>query len=159
VAYAELDLYTRRLTYACAGHLPPLLLAPEAAPRALWEGRSPPLGATPEEPAPQATIALQDGATVLLVTDGLIERRGRSLDDSLQELLDRLGSYGAAPPADFLDDLVSSLFDGVEQIDDVCMLAVSLQRTRSHPESPPPRERGLETDPGVAPPPHEALAS
>jgi serine phosphatase RsbU (regulator of sigma subunit) len=97
------------------------------APRALWDGRSPPLGATPETSPPEGRVRLADGATVVLVTDGLVERRSRSIDDRFQELLDRLGGSTAGPPEGFLDALVASLLEGVEQSDDVCILSVSLQ--------------------------------
>ena len=43
VAYAQLDVATGGLRYACAGHPPPILLAPGVAPRLLWDGRSVPL--------------------------------------------------------------------------------------------------------------------
>ena len=40
VAYAEVDLSTGEMTYACAGHLPPLLHEPASSPRYLLDGRS-----------------------------------------------------------------------------------------------------------------------
>ena len=62
------------MTYACAGHPPPVLLEPGSGPRLLWDGRSPPVGAALEDlPRPEARLALADGARLVLYTDGLVE--------------------------------------------------------------------------------------
>ena len=44
LAYAEVDLGTGHVRFACAGHPPPLLVEPGSDPRFLWDGRSTPLG-------------------------------------------------------------------------------------------------------------------
>lgn len=126
VAYAELDPATGMMTYACAGHLPPMVFGPSSEPRVLWEGRSPPLGTMPEVAPPVGTIRLEEETTVLFLTDGLIERRGISIDASIDDLLGRLAARSTMPLDGYLDDLITSLFDGVEQTDDICVLAVTL---------------------------------
>ncbi len=132
LVYAELDLKTAILTYSCAGHLPPILFGAGSEPRCLWEGRSPLLGGGAHIEVPEASIRMEDRMTILLVTDGLIERRGPSITASLDDLLERLSVYSETPLADdFLDELVGSLFAGTEQEDDVCLLSVSLQRERA----------------------------
>lgn len=130
LVYAELDLGSHLLTYACSGHLPPIVLDAGRPPAMLWEGRSPPLGAAPEADVAEATFQLGAGSSVLLVTDGLIERQGTGIDASLQDLLDRLAGYDTTPER-FLDDLIASLFSEQEQADDICMLGVSLLHTRA----------------------------
>ena len=131
VIYAELDLHFKTLTYACAGHLPPVLATPGSAPRALWEGRSPPLGVLPDTPVTEATVELVPGAAVFLVTDGLIERRGESIDDGLQALIDRLAEDALWQSGTALDELAASLLAGTQQADDVCMLTVALAESDS----------------------------
>jgi len=63
------------VAFASAGHLPPVMLDPGAAPRLFMEGRSPPLGVTaPGLARSQAAFTLMPGAGFLLYTDGLIGR-------------------------------------------------------------------------------------
>jgi PAS domain S-box-containing protein len=81
---------------------------------------------------------LRPGATVLLFTDGLVERRGASLDDGLEWLRTTAASLGDLP----LDELCDALLEGVAERleDDVALLAV-----RAHPEGRPrPPEAGPE---------------
>ena len=132
LAYAELDLETGILTYSCAGHLPPIVFGAGVEAHGLWEGRSPPLGAAPDAEVPEASIRIDDKMTVLLITDGLIERRGPSIEQSLAGLLERLTVYARTPLTDdFPDDLIGSLFGPEQQEDDICLLSVSLYRAQA----------------------------
>jgi len=72
VVYAEYDPAGASLTYASAGHPPPLL-AGEDGVRYLNGGRSGPLGFG--GPHTQATIGVRRGSRLILCTDGLVERR------------------------------------------------------------------------------------
>ncbi|WP_426595048.1 PP2C family protein-serine/threonine phosphatase [Cellulomonas sp. McL0617] len=115
-AYAEVALATGVVTYACAGHLPPLLLG-AGAPRFLWDGRSMPLG-FPGRTRLQATVSLGAGDRLALYTDGLVERRDRPLDDGLGSLAATLDSSRRPLP-----DLVSELLVHTgDDRDDVCLL-------------------------------------
>ncbi len=126
VVYAVLDPRQNSLTWACAGHLPPIVAMAGSEPRAVWEGRSPPLGAMPGEPVAEGHIELTSGAAVFFVTDGLIERRGQSIDDGLQTLIDTLAEGERWRSGSVLDELADSLLGGSLQADDVCMLTVVL---------------------------------
>ena len=121
---AELGLETGRLRYACAGHPPPVILPPEGEPAFPWEGRSPPLdiGDGTQEPRPEAELTLAPGSTVLLYTDGLIERRRESLDAGMDRLLAATAAHRDAGLAGLLATLVRELRDP-EHVDDVCLLA------------------------------------
>ncbi|MCA1690376.1 MAG: serine/threonine-protein phosphatase [Actinobacteria bacterium] len=88
LVYAELCLASRRLRYACAGHPPPVIVSPGREPEFAWEGRSMPLAAHLQagRPRGEATCELAPGSTVLLYTDGLIERRDQPLDEGMTRL-------------------------------------------------------------------------
>ena len=77
LVYAQLGLGSRRLRYACAGHPPPVILSPgdDASLRvggALGPART---SSRLDGPRGGAALTLAPGSTVLLYTDGLIERR------------------------------------------------------------------------------------
>ena len=127
LVYAEIDPARGRMRYACAGHLPPLLVEPDERPRLLWEGRSPPLTAPPDEPERcEAVLTLRPGARLLLFTDGLVERRDRSLDDGLARLVEEVEARRAASAADLVEQLPPAMLAGGSGEDDVCLLAFAL---------------------------------
>jgi serine phosphatase RsbU (regulator of sigma subunit) len=123
VAYGVLDQASRRLSYATAGHLPPLLLERDGSARFLDEGRNPPLG-TACEPRAQAEAELHEGSTILLFTDGVVEVRGESLEVGL----DRLRAQATGLTGGGVDELCGGLLDGDEgpPADDRALLAVRL---------------------------------
>ncbi|MGV9351214.1 SpoIIE family protein phosphatase [Streptomyces spiralis] len=76
----------RSLRWARAGHLPPVLVrGPEAAPLPLVKGLL--LGALPEAVYEEAELQFAPEDMLLMYTDGLIERRDRSVEESLTHLL------------------------------------------------------------------------
>jgi sigma-B regulation protein RsbU (phosphoserine phosphatase) len=125
VVHAELDLRARRLRYACAGHPPPLLVAPGAEPVLLWKGRSLPVDAFTAIAASrrEAALDLPAGATVLLYTDGLVERRDVSLTPQLERLTALAGEHRDLPLDGFTGALVRAFHDPAAALDDVCLLA------------------------------------
>lgn len=76
----------RILHHSAAGHLPPLLTTREGETRYLEDGAGLLLGVQPETPRTTATDEIPPYATLLLFADGLIERRGESIDDSMARL-------------------------------------------------------------------------
>ncbi len=117
-----LDPETGALRHSSAGHLPPLLIEPGGAVRFLPGGAAPPLLAF-DSSVPPGTATLAPGASLLLYTDGLVERRTEPIDESLARL--------AAAAAGFTGDLpglVAAMVppEGVLR-DDIAVLAV--QRT------------------------------
>jgi PAS domain S-box-containing protein len=122
--YAQLGLGTRRLRYACAGHPPPLIIAPGEDPCFPWEGRSTPLDVrrASDGPREEAAITLAPGATVMLYTDGLIERRTESLTEGMDRLLGVAAAHRDDRPAALVGAVVRALHDPAH-VDDVCVLA------------------------------------
>jgi serine/threonine-protein kinase RsbW len=124
VAYAELELATGRLRYACAGHLPPLLIDSDGGHRFLWGGRSAPLAAFAGiTDRGQDEVLLTPGSRLLLYTDGLVERR----DHPLEQAMATLGELAVARRRAPLDGLLPGLADALaaRQPDDVCLLGVA----------------------------------
>jgi serine/threonine-protein kinase RsbW len=123
IAYVELDPASGRIQYACAGHPPPLVVSPDGHTRFLWDGRSAPLGSTLGDVREQATDVLEDGETLVLYTDGLVERRRESFDHGLERLATASRTYSPDAPS-LADELCEALLDGHSQDDDVCVLTV-----------------------------------
>ena len=122
VAYAEADLEQGVLRYACAGHPWPVCADPGADPEFAIDGRSPPLDAGPwHERRPEAERPLMKGSSVVLYTDGLIERSDRPLQSGLDALLAGVAGERDRTPAELADALTRSLTP--ERPDDVCVLA------------------------------------
>jgi PAS domain S-box-containing protein len=76
----------RRLVWASAGHLPPMVRDPDGAVTVLDARPGIMLGVRPGTPHPEYTTAIPYGSMLLLYTDGLVERRDEDLDDSIREL-------------------------------------------------------------------------
>jgi serine/threonine-protein kinase RsbW len=123
LVYAELDTATGTLVYACAGHLPPLLVRRDGRAGYLWDGRSAPLGVPIlRGPRAEGVVRLLPGDRVLLYTDGVIERRDRPLPDAMDQLARLAAERGTG------DDggLLAYLLDAYEnQRDDACVLHVA----------------------------------
>lgn len=97
----------RRIAYSSAGHPPPALADPGGEVRFLDGATDPPLGAAPDHsPRPEATTAYSDGSTLVLYTDGLVERRGEDIDRGLRRLADRLAKYQVLDPGELADRLL-----------------------------------------------------
>jgi serine phosphatase RsbU (regulator of sigma subunit) len=77
---------------------------------------------------------LDDGATVLLYTDGLVERRDSDLDAGVARLRDALTELADLPLDDLLDELLQRLVQGRPD-DDVALVAVRLHRPAQAPPS------------------------
>jgi PAS domain-containing protein len=127
LAYGELDLADGTLRFACAGHPPPVLLAAAGGARMLWEGRSTPLGAYGGVPRREAEARLDHGDRLLLYTDGLVERRDRSLDERLAQLVEAAGRTHGLPLADAVRSLSAEMLSDEHGRDDVCALLLARQ--------------------------------
>jgi hypothetical protein len=151
LVYAELDVTTGRLVFACAGHLPPLVTRPGGGAEFLWQGRWPPLGVAtlvaaqaertsaaavrsgrqagaPPSTEPEAgELELSSGDVLWFYTDGMVERRDRSLHRGLEVF----AQAAAGAPGATDEDLVSSLLGGdLNEHDDACVLRLEWDAPR-----------------------------
>src|SRR5690606_38283787 len=86
VCCAVVDLDGGTVEYANAGHPPPLVRSPDGAVEFLTSAVGPPLGVDGTKEPVMSRVAFPGGSTLLLYTDGLVERRGESLGDGLVRL-------------------------------------------------------------------------
>jgi serine phosphatase RsbU (regulator of sigma subunit) len=123
VVCARYNPCSRVLTWARAGHFPPVLVRDgEAAVQPLPDGMliGVEIGASYE----QLSLQLQPGDTLLFYTDGLIERRAASISDCLADFA------AAAVPADpDLDAHVARIFARAasDTEDDACLMAIRVR--------------------------------
>jgi serine phosphatase RsbU (regulator of sigma subunit) len=124
------------LTWTTAGHPPPLLLLADGTVQVLAPRPDLLVGVEPGRPRADHDAVLPPGSTLLLYTDGLIERRadGRSIDAGTDRLIGCLRALAGRPLEELLDALVDQLGDGGD--DDIAVLAV-----RGRPLAPVPAPR------------------
>jgi serine phosphatase RsbU (regulator of sigma subunit)/anti-sigma regulatory factor (Ser/Thr protein kinase) len=114
------------LLLANAGHYPPVLLGPEGEAVFLESATSPPVGAVDDATYTERLYHLQPGTTVLLYTDGLIERRGEPIQLGLERLR---RAVAEAPRAveELCESVLATLFADNAPTDDVAVLALGAQ--------------------------------
>jgi serine phosphatase RsbU (regulator of sigma subunit) len=121
---------TRVLRWARAGHLPPFLLRDGVA-RALPLPGGVLLGMDPDACYEESTQALEPGDSLLLFTDGLIERRGESIEDVLREFVATVTASHSADPNGELTAAVQAdqvLASAVSDTgDDACLVVVRIR--------------------------------
>ena len=106
---------------ATAGHPPPVIAAPGAAPLLAELPVGPPLGGAPGRTRAAATVTLAAGGLMLLYTDGLIERRGESPATGMERLR---AALRPGSPEFVCGRLVHELIGPQGPGDDVALLAV-----------------------------------
>ncbi|HEX3780207.1 MAG TPA: SpoIIE family protein phosphatase [Pseudonocardiaceae bacterium] len=125
VATALCGLYdpkTRLLRWARAGHLPPVLIrGRHATSLPMISGIL--LGAVNEASYAEGEVSLEPGDTLLMYTDGLIERKDRALDDSIEDLL-ATAEYPATTLEARLDHLLTH--SNADTDDDTCIVGIQL---------------------------------
>ncbi|MFF4603013.1 PP2C family protein-serine/threonine phosphatase [Streptomyces sp. NPDC001339] len=117
--------------FASAGHLPPAVFGPDGTADLVPVPVGPPLG-TGIGGYEMITRPLTPDDTLLMFTDGLVERRGEDIDASLARLA-RLRLPVGAGVEEVLDEVLLDL-DGMYAEDDVAVLAA---RVREHASQEP----------------------
>ena len=118
------DLDQGVLRYAAAGHPPPLLRLPGGEVVWLDEGRHPLLG-VPTEPRPSGEHPFPPGSTLVCYTDGLVERRGETIEVSIDRLARALEAATAAGSETLADDLLATLLPDRAMADDVALAVIT----------------------------------
>ncbi|WP_345713925.1 PP2C family protein-serine/threonine phosphatase, partial [Kineococcus glutinatus] len=127
----------RRLRWCNAGHPPPLLLTADGRVEVLEQEPTLLLGIDPTTARTDAQRSAPPGSTVLLYTDGLVERRDQDLDDGLARLCEAVADLAGATLDDLCDGILARLLPDSPE-DDVALVAVRL-----HPQDRPrPPEAG-----------------
>jgi anti-sigma regulatory factor (Ser/Thr protein kinase) len=122
VFLAILDTKSGEFSYSCAGHLPAVLAPPQAAPTLITDARSVPLAVHRKKSRPQASVLLPPGSTLMLYTDGLVERRDVSLDDGIAHLSATVASGLHLTVDDVADAALSELAPPGGYDDDIAIV-------------------------------------
>lgn len=129
-----------RLRWSNAGHPPLIVIHPDGtvAPLPTLDADLL-LGIDPTSSRAETAVVLDRGSTVLLYTDGLVERRGQSLDEGLNRLRDVLAGLASQDLGldELCDATLRELLPGHPE-DDVALVAVRLHRQ----DRPRPPEAG-----------------
>ncbi|HKE79964.1 MAG TPA: SpoIIE family protein phosphatase [Solirubrobacteraceae bacterium] len=115
LVYAVVEPDLGRLRLVNAGHPPPALVVPGSKAR-LLEGSCPALGIAEISRPPEIVVDFPAGATLVLYTDGLVERRGVGIDAALAKLMRALDSAPGDVEA-VRDDIIEACL-GPERVDD-----------------------------------------
>ena len=118
-----LDPHGRTWTYASAGHVPAVLRHKDRTAVLLDEQADAPLGI--DGPFHAVRVELEEGDTLVLYTDGLIERRSESITVGLERLVG-VCSDAPAEPGEMCDYVLDTLVAEDPGDDDIALLAVTL---------------------------------
>ncbi|OCB29941.1 stage II sporulation protein E [Mycobacterium malmoense] len=123
VFLAVLDTESGVLQYSNAGHMPAVLVGPEPGMIAmLTDAASVPLAVRRPEPRPQSSSVLPPGSTLMLFTDGLVERKHESIDDGIARAAAVLVKTTALPLDSVADAVLRDLAPPAGYDDDVAMV-------------------------------------
>ena len=144
----EIGRGVTRMRWCNAGHPPPLVLHADGRVSVLAAERADLLlGVDPERERRESVTVLDRGDTVLLYTDGLVERRDGDLDAGQARLVEALAGLADRTLQELCDLLVEQMVDGHPD-DDVALVAVRLHRQ----DRPRPAEAGPVDVPDAVPP-------
>jgi serine phosphatase RsbU (regulator of sigma subunit)/anti-sigma regulatory factor (Ser/Thr protein kinase) len=125
VVYLAIDPEKGIGRMSSAGHPPPVIAYPDGRVGLLEHARGLPLGTGISTKYRQETLELPAGTVIVLYTDGLVERRGRSIDDGLRDL--QIAVLDAPKDPDrLLEHILDRVVGSGERGDDIALLAVRL---------------------------------
>lgn len=113
----------RTLRWSRAGHPPPIVLHPDGTAELLEQDGDTILGVYPDIARNDHTLELAAETTVVLYTDGLVERRHTPLDVSLEYLRSEISGQQHLDPEQLCDHLLAH-FASPEQDDDIALMVL-----------------------------------
>jgi serine phosphatase RsbU (regulator of sigma subunit) len=123
-ALAIIDVAADTLTFATAGHPPPLLLLPDGQVRVLSTANAPIIGVSTTR-AIADTAAFGPGAQLVMYTDGLVERRDRTFNVGVDEAVHHLATLPERlSNRDLLDSLLTALVGDNKPEDDIAIVVI-----------------------------------
>jgi anti-sigma regulatory factor (Ser/Thr protein kinase) len=120
--YAIVDPAASVVRWVNAGHPAPLMIV-DGVPQFLQGAGSVPLGVLPFPTYEEVTTPMEPGSTIVLYTDGLVERPGEHIDDGMAELAARVGEAPEDPDG-LCDHLLATLVPVGGAMDDVALLTL-----------------------------------
>jgi serine phosphatase RsbU (regulator of sigma subunit)/anti-sigma regulatory factor (Ser/Thr protein kinase) len=142
LVYAVIDPKRRICRIASAGHPPPIVAFADGRVELIEGGRGLPLGVAPDTRYRQTTVELPVGSVLLLYSDGLVERRGQSIDEGLRRVSEAV-TDGPSHPEQLVEHIVERLV-ATERGDDIALLAFRLLAV-----APEPLDLRVPTDVGA----------
>ena len=115
-----IDVTRREISITNAGHLPPLLIGAEDS-HYIESQVGLPVGVDREAAYSSSTFAAPPGATLLAFTDGLVERRGESIEVGLERLRSSVAANHVG-----LEQLVTHVLEDLrdDAVDDTAVAAI-----------------------------------
>ncbi|MFI1167432.1 PP2C family protein-serine/threonine phosphatase [Streptomyces sp. NPDC020801] len=144
------------LTWASAGHPPPVLRTPDGRSRILDAKPGAMLGIPLRQEIHDHTVPLSPGSTLALYTDGLVERRAQGIDPGIDRLAAELRAFDSTElDADLdgsADRILEPLLSDSPRDDDVCLLLCHVDSAaRLGPGRVPAARTAGGSDPGDRP--------
>ncbi|HET9731277.1 MAG TPA: SpoIIE family protein phosphatase [Acidimicrobiales bacterium] len=123
VAYCRLDPSSGTLTALSAGHPAPLVRRADGSVETVAVDPSPPLGVAADEAA-ERDVVIGAGDTLLLFTDGLIERRDASVEARLEQLAGVVAALPAMAAAGVCEAVLDAMAPDGDRADDIAVLVI-----------------------------------
>jgi putative methionine-R-sulfoxide reductase with GAF domain len=122
IIYLMVDPSRGRVVMSSAGHLPPVIMPANEKPRLLNLAPDLPVGVGDNAPRRNTVIEVAPKTTLVLFTDGLVERRGEVIDQGLERLRSLVTSGSA-------EDLCTAIVAGMDVgkvDDDIALVAMRI---------------------------------
>jgi serine phosphatase RsbU (regulator of sigma subunit)/anti-sigma regulatory factor (Ser/Thr protein kinase)/integral membrane sensor domain MASE1 len=124
VFYAIVDLESMSVEYSSAGHPHALLMTESGLTTWLDQGQSEPLTGDRSIQRRNGSLEFEAGAVLILYSDGLVERRGESLQEGMELLRQTAIGLASHDAEEMCRRLFALLDDGEERNDDVVVLVM-----------------------------------
>jgi PAS domain S-box-containing protein len=123
---AFVDPEREQVTYSCAGHMPPIFVYPGRSPQIWAQYQDPPLAVKRTSARTNTVVSFPVGSSLVLYTDGLVERRNELIDIGLHQLVEMIDEMDYPPMDELCDRVIKRLVASDYQDDDVAILAARL---------------------------------